>query len=166
MTSSSPAIGAPGGRTRLDLTLAVDADGNGLPDLWEKAVAAQLGLRWEAGLIRPEDAYPGAGLTYREVYLAGTYSVDPKEGFMLEILGVAEAQPRLTFTAVRGRTYVVQTAEEIGTWTEVPFVLSESAASASPVRSYHATETRRVEIRAVLPGESTSQARFFRLLVD
>ena len=31
-------IGTPGGRTRVDLTLGVDTDGDGLPDAWERTL--------------------------------------------------------------------------------------------------------------------------------
>lgn len=164
MKASSSAIGAPGGRTRLDLTLAVDADGNGLPDLWEKAAAAALGIRWEAGVIRPDDPYPGSGLTYRQAYLAGTYALDPKEGFALSIVPDSGGASRLAFTAVRGRTYVVQTGDQLGAWTSIPFRIPGLAPE--PVSVYHATETRRIEVEAVVPAETAGNARFFRLGVD
>jgi hypothetical protein len=162
MTADFSTLGIPGGRTRMDLTLGVDADGNGLPDAWEKAVAAHLGRVWQAGQIHPDDAYPGAGLTYREVYLAGTYAMDPKDGFALQLIVTPGQAPKLAFTAVKGRTYTLQSATVLGEWTATPFRVLPAGASTVPI--YQATETKRVEIEAPLVGGAPAQ--FYRLLVE
>lgn len=164
MTLDSSKLGVPGGRTRIDLTLGVDADGNGLPDAWEKAVAAFLGKLWQAGQINPNDPYPGSGMTYREVYLAGTYAVAPTEGFALQIATDTQGVPRLAFTAVKGRSYTLQAAAQLGEWTTVPLRLLNADPAAAALNAYQATETRRVEI---VPPDATGQAaRFFRLMVQ
>ncbi len=163
MTGNLSTLGHPGGRTRIDLTLGVDSDGNGLPDAWEQAVAAFLGRKWQSGQIRPDDLYPGTGMTYRQVYLAGTYAVSPTEGFALQIVHSPGTAPNLAFTAVKGRTYTLQAASVLGQWTDVSFRLLPLTSNAAPLFAYQATETRRIEIEPPLVGEQP--ARFFRLIV-
>ncbi len=163
MTGDLTKLGLPGGRTRIDLTLGVDQDGNGLPDAWEKAVAALLGRPWTVGQIRPDDLYPGSGMTYRDVYLAGTYAVEPTDGFALHILGSPGEPPRLAFTVVKGRSYTVQAASVFGEWSDVSFRVLPVAANAPEQRAYLATQTQRVEIEA--PIASGTPNRFFRLIV-
>lgn len=164
MAGNLSKLGLPGGRTRIDLTLGVDADANGLPDAWEKAVAAHLGRAWQAGQIRPGDPYPGAGLTYREVYLAGTYSVSPTEGFALQISPRTEGAPRLAFTVVKGRGYTLQMAEHLGEWKPAPIQFINASPNDPPLEVYQATETKRVDILA--PSTEGQPTRFFRLLVQ
>jgi hypothetical protein len=42
MTGNLALLGLPGQRTRLDITLGVNANGNGIPDAWEHAFLAAL----------------------------------------------------------------------------------------------------------------------------
>ena len=164
MTGDLSKLGLPGGTTRIDLTLGVDADGNGLPDAWEKAVAAFLGRAWQAGQIRPDDQYPGTGMTYRDVYLAGTYAVSPTDGFALNIITAAGQPPKLAFTAVKGRRYTVQLSDNLNQgWTTAPFRLFPLAPQAAPINAYQATETKRIEIE---PPSADNPARFYRLIVE
>jgi hypothetical protein len=163
MVGDLSTLGAPGARTRIDLTLGVDEDGNGLPDAWEKAVAAFLGRAWQAGQIRPDDLYPGTGLTYREVYLAGTYAMSPTDGFALQIVNAPGSVRKLAFTVVKGRRYTVQVSDKLADgWKAAPFRLL--GADAATQEFYHAAETRRIEIEAPLSGDSP--ARFYRLIVE
>ncbi len=163
MAADYAKLGLPSGRTRIDLTLGVDEDGNGIPDAWEKAVAAFLGRPWAVGQIRPQDLYPGSGMTYRDVYLAGTYAVEPKDGLALQILSPAGEAPRLAFTAVKGRSYTVQAASTLGDWSDVSFRVLPAAADAPEQRTYQAAQTQRLEIEApIAPGTAV---RFFRLIV-
>lgn len=164
MSGGADLLTIPGESTRVDLTLGLDADGNGLPDAWEQAIADLLGRAWVPGGIQPGDLYPGAGMTFRDVYISGIYAADPEDGFALDILHEGGAQPRLAFTAIRGRSYTVQAAATLGEWRDVPIQLLPHDPDADPVRVYHAADTRRVEIQVPeLPGAS---ARFFRLIVQ
>lgn len=165
MTGNLAALGLPGARTRIDLTLGVDADGNGLPDAWEKAAAAFLGLQWSSGSIKPGDLYPGTGLTFRDVYLAGTYAVNPDDGFALKIIAAPGEAAKLAFTVVKGRAYTIQVAAEIGQWTTVPFRVLPLAADSASIDAYQATTTQRMEIEPPTIV-SESPMRFYRLLVQ
>lgn len=156
-------LGRAGGRTRVDLTLGVDEDGNGLPDAWEKAAASFQGRTWVPGGIRATDLYPGSGMSYRDVYFAGTYAVAPTDGFALEIQRSATGLPTLAFTAVKGRTYTVQASETPGEWMEVPFRVLPVSNATEFQDFLTATKTRRFEIEP--PVDDDRPARFFRLLV-
>ncbi|MCC6233162.1 MAG: hypothetical protein IT580_11000 [Verrucomicrobiales bacterium] len=168
MSGDLAALGASGGRTRVDLTLGVDADENGLPDAWEKATAKRLGLLWTPGAWPPDAQYPGSGMTFREVYLSGTYAVTPPDGFALEIRRADGPAPTLAFTAVQGRTYVLEAAAQWGAWQPVAFRLRASGpgadSSSAPVDTYRATDTRRVELEA--PTVPDVPLQFFRLKVQ
>lgn len=164
MTGDLAALGESGQRTRLDLTLGVDADGNGLPDAWEQAVARFLGLAWTPGSIRPGDLYGNTGLSFRDVYLAGTYAMNPKEGFALQIRTQGNSPPTLGFTAVKGRQYTIQAAASIGAWQTTSFRVITASGVGTPIAAYHATETRRIEVQA--PELPDATARFFRLVVQ
>lgn len=164
MTGDLSRLGAPGGSTRIDLTLGVDADGNGLPDAWEKAVADFLGRVWRSGQMNPDDLYPGTGLTYRQVYLAGTYAMSPTDGFALKIVHSPGALPSLTFTAVKGRRYTIQASDDLRNgWVTVPFRMA-GAGESELQPAHQATETRRVDVEA--PLSNNDLARFYRLIVE
>lgn len=165
MTGNLKALGFPGGRTRIDLTLGVDADGNGLPDDWEKAAAAFLGLQWSSGSIKPGDLYPGTGLTFRDVYLAGTYAVNPDDGFALKIISNPGEAPKLAFTVVKGRAYTIQVGAEIGEWTTVAFRVMPVTADSASIDAYQAATTQRIEIEPPTI-DSDSPMRFYRLIVQ
>src|SRR5262249_54846953 len=140
-------------------------NGNGLPDAWEAQVAAKLGVDLATQPIRPGDLYPGTGMTFRDVYIAGIYTLPPQDGFELETLDSQGDLPRMAFMAVAGRTYTLHGSSVIpGDWTAVPFRLLPADASESTVSSFQATETRRVEIEA--PFTSDTGAKFFRLMVE
>src|SRR3569623_417311 len=52
-------LGQPGQRTRLDLTLGEDTDGDGLPDAWERALISALGGGKSLKDIKPNDDADG-----------------------------------------------------------------------------------------------------------
>ena len=55
-------LGQPSGRTRLDLTLGEDLDGDGLPDAWERAILALLGPGKGLGDVNPNDDFAVLGV--------------------------------------------------------------------------------------------------------
>jgi hypothetical protein len=165
MTANLAQLGVAGGRTRIDLTLGVDADGNGLPDAWEKAAAAFLGLQWSPGAIQPAAPYPGTGLTFRDVYIAGTYAVNPDDGFALKITNEVGKPPRLAFTAVKGRSYTIQSTTGFDDWTDATFRVLPDDASASAVEAYDAATTQRIEVEPQIDSVE-APIRFYRLIVQ
>jgi hypothetical protein len=151
-------LGQPGQRTRLNLTLGEDANGDGLPDAWQRLVNADLSQ------VKP-DADAGNGLTYLETYLAGTYAVGPTNGFSLNIVGVHAGAPQLEFTAVTGRTYSLLGSSDLETWKPLAFRLSTDATNAVARASYYADAVKTVQVEAVPPADEAAPA-FFRLMLQ
>jgi hypothetical protein len=158
-------LGEPGESTRIDLTLGVDSDNDGLPDAWEQAAFRQLGKTWKAGALNPNAMYPGTGLTFAQVYVAGTYTYAPKDGFALNLMGVTDGRAQLAFTAVKGRSYTIESATTLGKWSGARFRLPTDAAGTTLRSYFQATSTAKINVE--VPADSSGQpARFYRLLVD
>lgn len=165
MKSNYAQVGKPGARTRLDLTLGVDTDGDGLPDAWEMAVIQMLGNKLTLADITPGGMFPGTGLTYQQVYIAGTYAYAPANGFVLKIAGMRGTASVLQFTAVKGRTYTVQASTDMNSWQTVPFSIPAFGANNGAYQSFQATNTMAVEIET--PGAVAGQPyQFYNLSVQ
>lgn len=151
-------LGKPGHRTRLNLTLGEDSDGDGLPDAWERLVHQDIAQ------VQPgSDA--GNGLNYLQTYYAGTYAVDPEHGFVLSIVGHHQGSPLLEFLAVTGRTYTVQGSLDLKTWTTLPFRIPSEGMNA-PVRASYRTDSVRT-VRIEVPGsEPAASVSIYRLVLE
>ena len=163
MKANMALLGQPAESSRVDLTLGEDADGDGLPDAWERSViaAGNLGLSIEG--LKPDARLNGNSLSVLEAYLAGTYAWDPKDGFRLDIVEFSAAAPVLEFVALRGRSYTVSASDDLQTWKPMSFRV-QGAAMASPRSFYQTTQLQRV--RVVVAGESgEAPPKFFKLLV-
>lgn len=166
MSGASALVAQPGRSARVDLTLGVDSDGDGLPDAWERALARAMGNP-ALGLsdLRPDEDSDGDGLTNLQEYLAGTYAFDPADGFSLTLTSIDDGKPRVEFTAIRGRSYSVEGSTDMKVWTPVSFVLSTAGAGAAARSSFLATDTRLLRVALGPFPEGVEAPRFFRLLV-
>lgn len=151
-------LGQPGQRTRLNLTLGEDSDGDGLPDAWERLINPDL-----TKVTPTADA--GNGLNYLQTYYAGTYAVDPKNGFALNILGVTKGKPLLEFLAVNGRTYTLLGSRDLKTWKTVAFRLPAEGTSA-PTRSSFLTDSVKAVQLEVASPDSEPPPTYFRLMLQ
>lgn len=165
MSGDYAALGQPGQKTRLNLTLGVDADGDGLPDAWERAIIAVLGGNLTLADIRADADADGDGMSNEAEYLAGTYAFDPQDGYSLKIKQAHSASAVLEFLAVRGRTYTIHASPDLRGWTPVPFRLTAHGPNGPHAPSYHATDVRVVEVETA-PAEGTEPARFFKLIIE
>jgi hypothetical protein len=154
-------LGKPGERTRIDLTLGEDTDGDGLPDAWERILLGMLGGEDLRSFDPGADA-DGDGLSNREEYLAGTYATDPADGFRLDLVAQGPDGPVLEFLAIRGRTYSLQASANLRNWATRRFRL---VGTEDDLTSLRATDTRMVRIVARVDGEEES-AGFFNLRVE
>ena len=153
-------LGKPGGKTRIDLTLGEDSDGDGLPDAWERIVASQLGIGGGlAGIDGSGDA-DHDGLSNLDEYLAGTYAFDPADGLALRLLRVDADASVAEFLAISGRTYEVQSSADFKTWTSRSFHVGQAAAD---VR-FRCVDTRVERIRIPASGEGGAPSAFFRVV--
>jgi hypothetical protein len=151
-------LGAPGERTKIDLTLGIDSDGDGLPDAWERLINPDISK------VNPHDDSDDDGMGNLAEYLAGTYAFDPENGFSLEIVRFNSGRPVLEFVAIQGRTYFIQGSRNLLVWRPLRFqVLAE--AGDSPSRTSHtATDVRKVQVEVELPSDLPP--RFFRLIAQ
>lgn len=157
MTGDYSKLGQPGQRTRIDLTLGEDSDGDGLPDAWERLINPDITQ------VKP-DAQAANGLTYQQTYYAGTYVIDPSRGFDLSITGLKRGAAVLEFLAITGRTYNLVGSVDLKTWKPVQFRISTDAAG-GPVRSSLLAESvKNVQIEAVAEGVEPAPS-FFRLML-
>lgn len=149
-------LGLPGQRTRLDLTIGEDSDGDGLPDAWERLINPDISK------VKPGDDADKDGLTNLQEYFAGTYAFDPANGFALSIVGVHQGRPQFEFLAVNARTYTLLGSTDLKNWEVLPFRLATEAGSA-PVRASFATDSvQKVKIEAI-PPENGTPPTYFRL---
>lgn len=122
-------VGAPADRKRLDLTLGVDLDGDGLPDAWEEAQLHQAGEKpgangWELSKVDRDGDYDGDGISNWNEYLAGTYALDATSMLDLEIVEKLGDSVRLEFYSFYGKQYTLEAATDLKTWAAVPLSLT------------------------------------------
>ena len=163
MTGNYATLGMPAKRTRLDLTLGEDSDGDGLPDAWERSLDERLGGNLSLSDIRPDDDLDGDGLTNLQEYLAGTYAYAPEGGIALDLERMAAGQAVLSFTVVTGRSYSILASDDLGGWTPVSFTMT--GASEAPRAEFRATDVRLLRVQVPLADAETSSQRFFKLRV-
>jgi hypothetical protein len=158
MAGDFASLGEPGKRTRLNLTLGEDKDGDGLPDAWERLVNP------DVSKVLP-GAEAGNGLNYLETYYAGTYAVDPANGFFLQIIGSNNGAPLLEFLAVTGRTYTLQGSRDLKTWETVLFRIPSEGSNAPIRESFLAGSIKPVRIEVANQGANPPSA-YFRLMLQ
>lgn len=165
--TKSPLIGNASDRRRLNLTLGIDADGDGLPDAWEEAQlyhGGQLpsGQGWDLSLIDKNGDFDQDGVSNGSEYIAGTYATDSSSILNLTIKEKLATSVRLEFYAFYGRSYSLESTTDLKIWTAVPFSLSDSSASAAVVAqsSLTSTVTDVISIYATASAQST----YYRLI--
>jgi hypothetical protein len=151
-------LGRPGQRTVMDLTLGEDANGDGLPDAWQRLVDSDISK------VPPGGDYDGDGLTNLEEYLAGTYAFDPTDGFKLDIVSQDSSLSVLEFLAVTGRTYTLEGSADLATWKPLSFRLSATDPATVLRDHYLAADVRRVQLGVPAEANPLGYA-YFRLLV-
>ncbi len=166
MQGNLAVLGTPGSRTRLDLTLGISSNNDGLPDAWKLQMINGLGLDLNPTQIHPGDFVPGTGLTYGQVYSADTYNVAPTNGFTLKIDGVEGRNSKFTFTGVKGHTYKVHAGAVIDHLEPVAFQINRNGDRSALVQSLMATNTSLIKIEIPAATGSEPMAQFFQLLVE
>lgn len=138
-------VGNPAERTRLDLVLGVDSDGDGLPDAWEEAQLYHAGYLpgpdgWDLSLIDRDGDLDGDGLSNWAEYIAGTYALDASSTLELEVREFFEGGVRLDFYALYGKIYTLEVSTDLDEWVPSPFALSEAGAQ-NATNAFYRSET-------------------------
>jgi hypothetical protein len=163
MQGAPRAIGSSAGQTRLDLTLGVDGDSDGLPDSWEQdLIDSDPTGRLTLATLHANDDLDGDGLSNLDEYLAGTYALDGSDTLALRVEEVVNGVARLRFMAVAERTYRVTSAHDLDTPLAAQ-TFSLQASGASPLGVYRASESRFVTI--YIPVEQQPK-EFYKLHVE
>lgn len=146
VTVRNPA-GASGTRRSFTVKLLTDADQDGLPDAWEKA------LGYPTNLAQNGSAdVDGDGLSDRDEYLAGTHPTNALS--RLAILGASASSSgaTLTFMATSNRTYTVE--RQNGSWGD----------GWQRVLDVPATRTNRLMTVTDPNAEPAGGSRFYRIV--
>lgn len=150
-------LGKPAESTRVDMTLGVDSDNDGLPDAWEELLII-MGFGETLAEILPDADSDGDGLSNKNEYLAGTYAFDSTDGFSLNITGFQDEKPLLDFMVIPGRSYTVMGSSDLKTWSVINFRIMENG-TAGAVQSFHtATDVKILHIVTELPAGSKAMS--------
>ncbi len=165
MTGNFAQLGKPGQRTRLDLTLGTDANGNGIPDAWENAFLAALGLDVDPFTLKSGVDYTHDGLTLQQEFLAGNYPFNPDNSFTLKMVDLNGGSPLLEFTTMTGRSYTVLGSADLQHWSTLSFLVPAEGASGATRSFYFASDIRTLRVQALQPASGPT-VRFFRLMLQ
>lgn len=132
ITRAVPTVGGPASRTRLDLTLGVDSDGDGLPDAWEESQLYQAGYLpgpngWDLSLLDRNGDLDKDGLSNITEYIAGTYAGDATSTISLAIKEKVGEDVRLETYTIYGKSYTIESSADLKTWVPVSFSLTNPA---------------------------------------
>ena len=173
--SSPHTVGRPGERVRLDLTLGVDSDGDGIPDAWEQSQLYAGGIApgpdgWDLSLMTRDGDFDGDGISNWREYIAGTYATDATDYLAPQIVGTGQTHARLRFFAIHGKVYDLESSTDLATWTSAALYLRDPESTDSddianpptPQASVQATDTDFLDLYA---PTSASGRTFYRLKV-
>lgn len=154
-------------RTRLDLNLGSDLDGDGLPDAWEEWQLYQAGIFpnseyvWPIDLITRDGDYDGDGTSNYFEYIAGTFAGDATERFILAIKEKTDSQVRLEFYTITGKVYTIEGSDTLDgdDWARVAFTIGAPGVGAD---FYQADA---VGIRSAFVVPDSNGKAFYRLTV-
>lgn len=164
MVANFANLGKPAGNTRLDLTIGEDADGDGLPDAWQRLLLAMLGPGARTG---PNDDADGDGISNLHEYLAGTYAFDPESRFQVKILrNPGGGPPLLDFQVANARTYTIYASTNMQTWTPMNFKIPAGGPTDTNLPNYRSTDIRNLQLEPKLPSGTPLDGYFFKVLVQ
>jgi len=156
--------GNGGERVRLDLTLGVDANNDGLPDAWQEWQLYQAGRRpgqagWDIGLITKNGDFDGDGTSNWLEYVAGTFAGDATERFELRLTAKTVTTVSFEFYAITGKVYGIEQSSDLQTWTTAPFALTAGGATVTLHKA------AAVGVLSVHTAVGAGESRFYRLTV-
>jgi hypothetical protein len=164
MLNSYAQLGKPSKQTRMDLFLGQDVNGDGLPDAWEYAILAALGMPPDLSLITP-GGIGRNGMSYLGNFIAGTYPFDPNGALTIRLIAVQGDAPVIEFQAISGRTYTVLGSPDLKQWTPLSFQIPADGPAALTRPNIYATGVQKLQVQVIQPAGGP-EMHYFRLLVQ
>ena len=168
IAAHTPTVGSPASRVRLDLTLGVDANHDGLPDAWQEQQLYQAGYLpgangWDLSLVPPGGDLDHDGASNQTEYLAGTYAGDATSTLSLAIKEKVGDNVRLETFAIYGKSYSIEASTDLRSWLPVTFAPTDPAGATPSVfqASMVSTTTGITSLYAKGPGTTT----YYRLKI-
>ena len=151
---------------KINFVLGEDTDGDGLPDDWERFQAGVLGA-FEGDpldLFSATGDYDKDGLSDRDEYIAGTFALLFEDGLNFKVSKVfVSRRTELSFLAIDGKSYRIESTSDFDKWTPVEFSLPEDPVNTTFVFTPKNTDNQFVIAEPAAGGDARV---FYRLLVD
>jgi hypothetical protein len=152
MAGNLSQLGQPGAQNRIDLTLGVDSNGDGLPDAWELAYLSELGSSLGLANINANSIIGPNGLTLLQEFLAGYYPSDPTDNFTLRLLNVGGGSALLQFTATTGRYYSLLGSSDLRSWVPLSFRIPAEGSNGAIHSFYYSQGIQTLQLQTLPPG--------------
>jgi len=165
MATNYPAVGPWAKSMRVDLTLGVDSNGDGIPDAWENAFLSMLGTPLPLSSLTANTILTPDRLTLGQEFLLGTALFDPGQPLDIIFVGFIGASPVLQFPTVQGRSYTVLASPDSRHWSPVTFKLATEGLGGPTHSFYYAPGVATIQVYLAPPSPGTSQL-FYRILVQ
>lgn len=159
-------LGSPGQSTRIDLTLGVDANGDGIPDAWEQAFLTALGSGLPLSALNPNLDLAHDGRTLQQEFLLGSYPFDPADPFVVSMAGFNGNSPILKFPTMTGRSYTVLGSSDLKSWMPLSFHLATESAGAQPHSFYYAPGIQSALQIQVIQPQPAPEKLFIKILIQ
>ena len=165
MANGYALMGQPAQQTRLDLTLGVDSNGDGIPDAWEKEFLASIGTNIALANLNLSADYAHDGRTLKQEYLLGNYPLNPEDSFNVRLISLEGSAPLLEFTTMLGRSYAAFGSADLKSWTALSFTVPADGQNAAVRSYYYAPDIRTLRVRIIVPS-GAPQMQFFKLQLN
>ena len=163
MAGNYSVLGRPAGETRIDLTMGVDANGDGLPDAWQQLLRDMLGA---GSLVGPNDSALHDGLSNMSKYLAGLNAWDTNSSFRLAIKPRPGARPVVEFSAVMQHTYTLYSSTNLVDWDVVPFKVPANGPDDPSRNNYFTPANQTLQFEPQHSAPEDSPRHFYKLKVQ
>ncbi len=162
MTGASPQLGQPSQMTLQNLTLGVDANGDGIPDAWETLFLGEIGTNLDLASVNPSTDYAHDGRTLLQEYLLGNYPYNPTNTFAITIASQNAGSAVLQFTNAVDRPHLHRLRFGRPPELDAAFLLGARRRPRRFKPPITQSKNQPVQIQTVQPANAP-QVQFFRL---
>jgi hypothetical protein len=159
MAGAYSTLGAPSQKAMQNLTVGADANGDGVPDAWEAAFLASLGMNVPLANINPNADYAHDGHTLTQEFVLGNYPYK-SNAFDVRIVSLNAGSAVLAFATTTGRTYTATGSADLVNWTPLSFTIPASGTNL--FTSYYSSGIQTLQIQTIQPA-AVPPIQFFRL---